>query len=82
MLHVTGKYWYSAHRGCNIKVRLNYKIPIVFHNLKSYDSHRIMQELGKFNFEINVTPNGLEKYMSFNIIDKLAFVTSIWCLIV
>ena len=26
-----------------------------------------MQELGKFNFKINVMPNKLEKYMSFNI---------------
>ena len=25
-----------------------------------------MQELGKFNFKINVMPNKLEKYMSFN----------------
>ena len=36
-----------------------------------------MQELGKFNFETNVTPNGPEKYMSFNMISKLPFVTSI-----
>ena len=36
-----------------------------------------MQELGKFNFETNVTPNGQEKYMSFNMISKLSFVTSI-----
>ena len=27
----------------------------------------IMQELGKFNLKINVIPNGLESYMSFNI---------------
>ena len=30
-----------------------------------------MQELDKFNFKINIIPNGLEKYMSFNINDKL-----------
>ena len=35
-----------------------------------------MQELGKFNLKINVTPNGLEKYMSFNITNKLSFVGS------
>ena len=34
----------------------------------------IMQELGKFNFKINVIPNGLEKYMSFNVNNKLAFI--------
>ena len=30
-----------------------------------------MQELGKFIFKINVIPNGLEKYMSFNVNNKL-----------
>ena len=75
--HVTGKCRCSAHRGCNIKVKLNYKISIVFQNLKCYDSHLIMQELDKFNFEVNVMPNGLEKYMSFNINNKLAFINGI-----
>ena len=30
-----------------------------------------MQEVGKFNPEISVIPNGLEKYMSFTIDNKL-----------
>ena len=33
-----------------------------------------MQEVGKFNLEISVIPNGLEKYMSFTIDNKLRFV--------
>ena len=33
-----------------------------------------MQELGKFNLKINVIPNGLEKYMSFSINNKLSFI--------
>ena len=74
--HVTGKYRGSAHRDCNIKINLNHKIPVVFHNLKNYDSHLIMQGLGKFNFEINIISNGLEKYMSSSINNKLAFIDS------
>ena len=35
-----------------------------------------MQELGKFNLKINVIPNGLEKYMSFTINNKLSFIDS------
>ena len=35
-----------------------------------------MQELGKFDFEINVIPNGLEKYMSFNVNNMLIFIDS------
>ena len=33
-----------------------------------------MQELGKLNFKINVIPNGLEKYLSFIINNKLVFI--------
>ena len=43
--HTTRTYRASSHRDCNIKVNLNHKIPIVFHNLKNYDSHLIMQEV-------------------------------------
>ena len=49
--HITGRYRDSAHRGCNINLKLNHKIPVVFHNLKNYNSHLIMQELGKFNLK-------------------------------
>ena len=74
--HITGKYRGSTHRDCNINLKLNQKIPVVFHNLKNNDSHLIMQEVGTFNLKINVIPNGLEKYMSFNINDKLSFIDS------
>ena len=46
--HITRKYRGSTHRGCNINLELNHKISIVSHNLKDYDSHLIMLELGKF----------------------------------
>ena len=45
--HINGKYRGSGHRNSNIKMRLNYKIPIVFHILNNYDSHLNMQELKK-----------------------------------
>ena len=35
-----------------------------------------MQELGKFNLKKNVIPNGLEKYMSITINNKLSFIDS------
>ena len=74
--HITGKYRRYAHRDCNINVRLDHKIPVVFHNLKSYDLHLIMQELRKFNLKLNVIPNGFEKYMSFSSNNKLSFIDS------
>ena len=74
--HIRGKYRGPAHRDCSINLKLNHKIPVVFHNLKNYDSHLIMQELGKFNLKINVIPYGLDKYMSFTINNKLSFIDS------
>ena len=40
----------------------------------------IMQELSKFNFKINPTQIGLEKYMSFRINNKLSFIESFYVL--
>ena len=48
--HITGKYRGSAHQECNLKLRIkpeNLKIPIIFHNLRGYDSHFIMQQIGE-----------------------------------
>ena len=33
--HITGKYRGLAHRDCIINVKVNPKIPVVFHNLKN-----------------------------------------------
>ena len=57
--NITEKYRGPTHR--DIKIKINQKIPIVFHNLKNYDSYRIMQELHKSNFRINIIVNRLEK---------------------
>ena len=46
----------------------------VFHNLKKYDLHPVMQELGKSDFKIIIIQNSLEKYMRFDISNKLIFI--------
>ena len=75
--HITRNYGGSVHNDCNLNIKLKYKIPVVFHNWKNYDSCLIMQELSQCNFKINIIPNGLEKYMSFNINNKLVFIDSV-----
>ena len=47
---------------------------VIFHNLRGYDSHLMMQEIGKFNKNINVIPNNMEKYMAFMIDRNLIFI--------
>ena len=48
--HITGKFRGSAHQECNLKLRIkpeDIKVPVIFHNLRGYDSHFIMQQIGE-----------------------------------
>ena len=60
-------------RDCNINLKLNHKILVVFHN---FHSLLIKQELVKFNLKTNVISNGLEKCMSFTTNNELNFIDS------
>ena len=53
------------------------KVPVIFHNLKDYDSNLIFCELDKSDVKVNVIPNGLKKYMSFFLNKNLVFIDSI-----
>ena len=75
-MSLTGKFRGAAHWSCNINFQLTKKIPVIFHNLKGYDSHLIFSELNKFNVKISVIPNGLEKYMAFFLGRNLVFIDS------
>ena len=66
------------------------KIPVIFHNLRGYDSHFIMQEIGDIvknhtyknkkgeekQMNINLIPNNMEKYMAFMLGNHLTFIDS------
>ena len=66
------------------------KIPVLFHNLRGYDSHFIMQQIGKIaqkhvyknnrgeecHMNINCIPNNMEKYMAFMLGNNLVFLDS------
>ena len=91
--HITGKFRGSAHQECNLKLRIkpeNIKIPVILHNLRGYDSHFIMQQIGEIakNYaykdkkgkeqplKINNIPNNMEKYMAFMLGNHLNFIES------
>ena len=91
--HITGKFRGSTHQDCNLKLQIKpetIKIPVIFHNLRGYDSHFIMQEIGKIAKEhtytnkkgekvemnINCIPNNMEKYMAFILGNHLVFLDS------
>ena len=74
---ISGKCRGAAHWSCNIDLKISNKIPVIFHNLKGYDSHLIFKELSRFNnLKINVIPNGLEKHMAFTVNENLIFIDS------
>ena len=45
--------------------QLSEKVPIIFHDLRGYDSHLTFDELNIINVKIDIIPNKLEKYMAF-----------------
>ena len=91
--HVTGKFRGSAHQECNLKLRIkpeDIQIPVIFHNLRSYDSPFITQQIGQIaknhayknkkgeeqHLKINGIPNNMEKYMAFMLGNHLNFIDS------
>ena len=79
--HITGKYRGAAHNACNLKLRIKPKtdpIPVVFHNLRCYDAHHLMQAISQLQSEDKCVANNMEKYVTFSVgglrfIDSLNF---------
>ena len=72
--HVTRKFRCAAHNACNLNLKQRERIPVFFHNLKGYDSHLIMQAIGKMkNKRLNCIPQNHENYISFSM-GKLDFI--------
>ena len=74
--HLTGQYRGAAHNECNLNFRFSkenqrkpssFHIPIILHNLRGYDSHLIMESLGKqTKGRLSCIPNNMERYISFS----------------
>ena len=77
--HITGKYRGAAHSQCNLKLRINPKtdqIPVVFHNLRGYDAHHLMQAMANLQKEVKCVANNMEKYITISV-DGLRFIDSL-----
>ena len=74
--HVTGNFRGAAHWSCNKNLQLTKNLPVIFHNLRGYDSHLIFNELNKFDMKIEVIPNRLKKYMTFFLNKNLVYIDS------
>ena len=61
---ITEKFRGCAHTDYflyRINLKLNHQSPVVFYIQKNYESHPIMQGLGKLSLKINIIPDELEK---------------------
>ena len=66
----------ATHNKCNLLARECTFIPVVFHNLKNFDSHLIMQGLESFRkSKITCIPQKMEKYVIVSI-ESLRFIDS------
>ena len=48
--HLTGRYRGAAHSKCNLLLKImpyHTPVPILFHNLKNYDSHHLISAIGR-----------------------------------
>ena len=80
---MTGKYRGSAHKTFNFRLQISaekIKIPVVFHNLKGYDSHFIIEKLGDIikqePLNVKVIATNAEKYTAIYLDKHLAFIDS------
>ena len=84
--HITGKYRGAAHSNCNLKLRINPRtdqIPVIFHNLRGYDAHHLMQAMANLKKEVKCVANNMEKYITISVdglrfIDSLNFLQEAW----
>ena len=70
--HISGKFRGAAHRHCNIALRLSKDVTVAMHNLRRYDGHIIMANIGKLcsertDLEIEAVAKNMEDYLSFSL---------------
>ena len=66
--HYTGKYRGAAHDICNLRYKTSKEIPVVFHNVSTYDYHFIIKNLAEeFEKEFECLGENTEKYITFSV---------------
>ena len=63
--HYTGYYRGPTHTLCNLRYKILSYIPVIFHNLSSYDTHLFIKELGNHSNDIGVIAKNKEDYITF-----------------
>jgi hypothetical protein len=79
--HITRESRGATHNSCNINYNFkNYKIPIICHNMKGYDSHFIISEAHKLKArKIQCIAANCEKLITYSF-DNFKFLDSMACM--
>ena len=76
--YITGIYRGAAHNANNLKMRIKPRtdqIPVVFHNLRGYNAHHLIQAMSQLQKEIKCVANNMENYIIFSV-GGLSFIDS------
>ncbi|OXA37790.1 hypothetical protein Fcan01_27432 [Folsomia candida] len=73
--HCSGKFLGLAHNKCNLEASIGKISPCFIHNLKSYDSHFLVQAFDE-SMEATIIPCSSEKFMSFTVKNQIRFCDS------
>lgn len=63
--HYTGAFLSVLCQECNLKIQVDFTVPVFFHNLR-YDSHIFVRDLSKIA-QINILPLNHENYISMSV---------------
>lgn len=62
--HFTGKFRGAAHSKCNLRLRKDKIVLVLFHNGGGYEFHLLVKNLGKVQGEISVIAKNVEEHIS------------------
>ena len=65
--HWTGKFRGAAHSSCNLRLMEQTFIPVIFHNLKGYNSHLFIKAFYDLQQKPSCIPQNTEKFISFSL---------------
>ena len=66
--HCTGKFRGAVHNICNLRCKVLYEIPVVFHNGSTYDHHFIIKQLPEESEgQSECLGENTEKYITFSV---------------
>ena len=75
---ISGKFRGRAHNACNLPYGIDprrWKIPVLFHNLKGYDGHYVINAAKPEHGNIRVIPTNMERFLAFSV-GRLQFLDS------